>query len=143
MRIQTVTPQDRLEWGLLIGLVAIILGWYAWYLRAGVTWADDWATYVQDALNILHGRRYSTTGYIFNPQTDIGPTAYPPVYPLMLAVPIAIWGDAAGSSQRRISSSSPPGSATQPAVGMPTFTCRKIALPSPGVRAVLYPMTAP
>jgi hypothetical protein len=54
-----------------------------------------------------------------------------------------IRGDAAGFSQRRISSNSPIGNVTQPAVGVPMFRCRKIALPSPGVRAVLYAMTAP
>ncbi len=55
-------------------------------------WADDWATYIQDALNILHGNRYSTTGYIANPDTNIGPTAYPPLYPLTLVLPIALRG---------------------------------------------------
>ena len=57
--------------------------------------------------------------------------------------PIVMRGDAAGLSHRRISSSSPTGNVTQPAVGVPMLMCRKMALPSPGVRAVLYAITAP
>jgi hypothetical protein len=59
------------------------------------------------------------------------------------STPIVIRGEAAGLSQRRISSSSLTGNVTQPAVGVPMLMCRKIALPSPGVRAVLYAITVP
>jgi hypothetical protein len=70
------------------------------------------------------------------------PAADSALYPPALT-PIVIRGDAAGLSQRRISSSSPAGNVTQPAVGVPMLMCRKIALPSPGVRAVLYAITVP
>jgi hypothetical protein len=59
------------------------------------------------------------------------------------STPIVIRGEAAGLSQRRISSSSLTGNVTQPAVGVPMLMCRKMALPSPGVRAVLYAITVP
>ena len=81
-----------LEAACLIIVVMIIIGIYGAFIRPGMPWADDWATYIQDALNLLHGTRYSTTGYIVNPDLDIGPTAYPPLYPLSLVVPIALWG---------------------------------------------------
>jgi hypothetical protein len=42
--------------------------------------------------------------------------------------PIVTRGESAGFSQRRIFSSSPTGSVTQPAVGIPMLICRKIAL---------------
>src|SRR5262245_15131479 len=58
-------------------------------------------------------------------------------------VPIAITGERPGSSQRSNASTWSVGSATQPAVELPCDTCRKIALPRPGVRAVLYAITAP
>src|SRR5262249_29070829 len=58
-------------------------------------------------------------------------------------VPMMMRGCRDGSSQRSTSSSCPCGSETQPAVAPPVDTCRKIALPSPGVRAALYAITAP
>ena len=57
--------------------------------------------------------------------------------------PMMIRGCCDGSSQRNTSSSCPCGSATQPAVDPPVDTCRKIALPIPGVRPALYAITAP
>ncbi len=58
-------------------------------------------------------------------------------------VPITMRGCWDGSSQRNTSSSCDTGSDTQPAVGPPLPTCRKIALPRTGVRALLYAITAP
>src|SRR5882757_10042589 len=77
---------------LLSVLVLSTVAFYGAFIRPGVGWADDWATYIQDALNILHGRRYSTTGYIFYPDANIGPTAFPPLFPLTLVIPFALWG---------------------------------------------------
>ena len=88
----TAPSQQRLELGSLGILIATILVFYALLLRPGVTWADDWATYIQNALNIIHGSTYGDTGYIVNPAANIGPSAYPPLYPLMLVLPISIWG---------------------------------------------------
>ena len=73
-------------------LIAAILLLYAVLIRPGATWADDWATYIQGALNLLHGRKYDLTGYIVNPDTDIGPSAYPPLYSVALILPVATWG---------------------------------------------------
>jgi hypothetical protein len=76
----------------LVALIAAILLFYAFLIRSGATWADDWATYIQGAVNLLHGNKYDLSGYIINPQTNIGPTAYPPLYSMMLVLPVAIWG---------------------------------------------------
>jgi hypothetical protein len=46
---------------------------------------DDFAQYIQHAQNIQSGRSYFNLPYPFNPQAQIGPPAYPPVYPLVLS----------------------------------------------------------
>ena len=65
---------------------------YALLTRSGATWADDWASYIQGGVNLLHGAKYDLSGYIISPVTNIGPSAYPPLYSLTLVVPFAIWG---------------------------------------------------
>jgi hypothetical protein len=87
-----MSSRQRFEIVSITALIAAILAFYALLTRPGVTWADDWATYIQDALNVLHGSRYDVTGYILNPDTNIGPSSYPPLYPLMLVLPVALWG---------------------------------------------------
>ncbi len=53
------------------------------------------------------------------------------------ATPSPMSGRCAGFSHLSTLSNSPIGSVTQPVVAVPMLTCRKIALPRPGVRAVL------
>lgn len=48
-----------LKWPLLAILVLPIIGFYGVSIRPGMPWADDWATYLQDALNLLQSKRYS------------------------------------------------------------------------------------
>ena len=84
--------RQRLEIASVAVTIIAILSFYAAFIRPGMPWGDDWATYIQGALNLFHGNQYGATGYIVNPDTDIGPSAYPPLYPLMLVVPIALWG---------------------------------------------------
>lgn len=58
---------------------------------------DDFAQYIQHAQNIHLGHPYSNLPYPFNPLSQIGPPAYPPVYPLLIspftggAVPQILW----------------------------------------------------
>jgi 4-amino-4-deoxy-L-arabinose transferase-like glycosyltransferase len=55
-------------------------------LHQGHLWGDDFAQYVLHARNLASGLAYAETGYVFNPDVpDIGPVAYPPVFPLLLA----------------------------------------------------------
>jgi hypothetical protein len=55
-------------------------------LPTGIDWGDDFAMYIHHAKNIAEGLPYTATGYIYNPHNPgIGPAAYPPGYPLLLA----------------------------------------------------------
>lgn len=62
-------------------------------IRQGHVWADDFAMYVHHAQNIVEGRPYTETGYIYNPSFPVyGPEYYPPGYPVLLAPVYRIFG---------------------------------------------------
>ena len=62
-------------------------------LRQGQQWGDDFAMYILQARNVAAGQWSAPTGYIYNPHAPkVGPAAYPPVFPLMLAPLYRIWG---------------------------------------------------
>jgi len=61
-------------------------------IREGHDWGDDFGMYVSHARNIVDGRPYSDTGYVFNPEKIIGPKTYPPVLPLLLAPVYRMFG---------------------------------------------------
>jgi hypothetical protein len=65
-------------------LVAIAV-FHAATVRQGHIWGDDFAMYVHHAQNIVEGRPYADTGYLFNPAAPVSPRMYPPVFPLLLA----------------------------------------------------------
>jgi hypothetical protein len=49
--------------------------------------------YIIQARNIAEGHWFGPTGYIYNPHLPkIGPPAYPPVFPLLLAPVYEVWG---------------------------------------------------
>lgn len=49
-------------------------------------YGDDWAQYLKQALNIVNGLPYYSSGYIFNPLSlEYAPPQYPPGYSLLLA----------------------------------------------------------
>ncbi len=60
-------------------------------IRDGHVWGDDQAMYIAHARNIVEGRPYADTGYIRSP-SSITPLAYPPVFPLLLALPYHWYG---------------------------------------------------
>ncbi len=70
-------------------LILIVTGIAAWHLltiRAGHDWGDDFSLYVHHAKNIVEGRPYAETGYIYNPSLPVlSPRTYPPIFPLLLA----------------------------------------------------------
>lgn len=74
---------------LLLGSIAIF---YASTLRAGHIWGDDFAMYIHHAQNIVGGRPYAETGYIFNAAAPVSPRMYPPVFPLLLAPIYELYG---------------------------------------------------
>jgi hypothetical protein len=81
MRESTVTTGNL--W--LILLLITIAIFHAVTIRQGHIWADDFAMCIHHAQNIVEGRPYAQTGYLFTPTALVGPRMYPPVFPLLLA----------------------------------------------------------
>jgi len=76
--------------GILLAIViAAVLCVYLATITDGMpATSTDWAMYVMHARNILHGRPYTETGYIVQPETLFeGANSYPSGLPLML-VPV-------------------------------------------------------
>ena len=74
--------------------VAALLGLiYLATIRPGHRWGDDFAQYVHHAKNIATGVPYAETGYIYNPDNpSVGPRAYPPGFPVLLAPVVKLFG---------------------------------------------------
>ena len=63
-------------------------------IRADHDWGDDFAQYLAQADNIVRGKPMAETGYIYNPEyPSLGPKAYPPGFPLMIAPLVAKYGN--------------------------------------------------
>lgn len=79
---------------LLFSCFLVLLGaFYLTHLREGHVWGDDFAMYIAQAKNIALGRPLADTGYIFDPHSPgLGPSAYPPAFPLLLSPVYRIWG---------------------------------------------------
>ncbi len=73
--------------GLLISGITIF---FCITLREGQNWDGDYALYIMNARNIITGRPYADTGYLFNPKNPIHPASYPPGLALLLA-PLYLW----------------------------------------------------
>ncbi|HEV2148751.1 MAG TPA: hypothetical protein VGR37_15205 [Longimicrobiaceae bacterium] len=59
----------------------------------GPDFGDDWALYVLHARNLLEGRPYGDTGYLYNPLNPwYSPPTYPLGFPLLLAPVFAAFG---------------------------------------------------
>ena len=73
---------------------ALVVGvFYLATIRAGQGWGDDFAQYIQHARNIATGVPYAQTGYIYNPHNPaLGPRAYPPGFPVLLAPVVRLFG---------------------------------------------------
>jgi len=77
---------------IIASLLTVIAVFYASTLRPGHIWGDDFAMYIHHAQNIIEGRPYADTGYIFNPAAPVSPRMYPPVFPLLLAPVYKLYG---------------------------------------------------
>jgi 4-amino-4-deoxy-L-arabinose transferase-like glycosyltransferase len=62
-------------------------------IRSNHDWGDDFAQYIHQAENIIKGIPQSQTGYVYNQENYIGPTAYPSGFPILLAPVYAIFGN--------------------------------------------------
>lgn len=75
------------------GLLAAVLLAHLLTLRAGQPWNDDFAMYLLHARNLVEGRPYAETGFIYNPaDPHYSPRVYPPGFALILAPFYALAG---------------------------------------------------
>jgi 4-amino-4-deoxy-L-arabinose transferase-like glycosyltransferase len=86
---QISSPQSNFLIALLLIMIAVF---YASTLRAGHIWGDDFAMYIHHAENIVEGKPYANTGYIFNPAAPVSPRMYPPIFPLLLTPVYKLYG---------------------------------------------------
>jgi hypothetical protein len=74
-------------------MIVLISMFYLLNAKNGHDWGDDFSMYILNANNIVNGAPYSQTNYVYNTDiSNLGPQAYPPVFPLMLVPFISIWG---------------------------------------------------
>jgi hypothetical protein len=77
----------------ILVLVCAIGIYYLATIRAGHGWADDFSLYLLHAKNMVEGKTYADSGYIYNPAyPSLSPIVYPPILPLILAPVYALWG---------------------------------------------------
>jgi hypothetical protein len=88
--LQKLPPVASHFW--LIILLLIVAAFHIVTVRQGHIWGDDFAMYVHHAKNIVEGRPYTATGYLFHPSISVSPRMYPPVFPLFLAPVIRLFG---------------------------------------------------
>ena len=78
--------QDRTRLLFLLSLAAAIAVFYAATMRNGEGWTEDSALYLQHAKNISTGAPYGTFQFVYEEgRWNVGPRAYPPVFPIILA----------------------------------------------------------
>ncbi|HEX6823341.1 MAG TPA: hypothetical protein VF123_14880 [Candidatus Sulfotelmatobacter sp.] len=94
VRVEQSSNSSRSRSYLYFGfLLAMITAFHVATVRDGHFWGDDFAMYIHHAQNIVEGRPYAETGYIYNPAIPVyGPRMYPPVFPLLLAPLYKIFG---------------------------------------------------
>lgn len=75
----------------VLGLFCIPL--FILNIHNSFSFGDDWAQYMQEALNIANGKPYYLSSWIYNPlNTTYAPPYYPPGYPLLMAPVAKIFG---------------------------------------------------
>ena len=78
---------------LILATVVLIGSFYLATLRDGNIWGGDCSLYVAHARNLVEGRDYADTGYIYNPHfPSLSPRTYPPVFPLLLTPVYLLFG---------------------------------------------------
>ena len=75
----------------LASLVGVGL-FYLLTLRSGHPWGDDFAQYIAHARNLAQGQPYTAIGILHNPAVVLGPSAYPPLLPLLLVPLYTVFG---------------------------------------------------
>lgn len=81
---------ESARWLPLAAVLAVGV-FYLFTIRAGHEWGDDFSLYLMHARNIAAGLDYRPAAYLhYSPY--IGPDAYPPVFPLLLAPVFWLFG---------------------------------------------------
>jgi hypothetical protein len=71
---------------MILLVLAPLLPLYLTNWQPGHDWGDDFAMYLLHARNLAEGRPYGDTGYLYNASyPSLGPRAYPPGFPLLIA----------------------------------------------------------
>src|SRR5690606_15961497 len=84
------TTRDRVWLALLLLVVTLFR---LVFRQAGHDWGDDFAHYLAHARNLVEGRPFAETGYLYSDRAlGIGPQACPPSFPLYLAPWVAAGG---------------------------------------------------
>ncbi|MGD0399065.1 MAG: hypothetical protein ABSC04_09140 [Syntrophobacteraceae bacterium] len=75
-------------------IIIIVIGTiYLCTVRDGQDWGDDFALYIHHAINIVNGKPYASTGYIYNPfDPYLSPKSYPPMFSILLAPVYKLFG---------------------------------------------------
>lgn len=77
---------------LLFGILAVGLLFYLATIRPGQR-AGDFSMFMQHAVNIVEGERYTESTYVQNPDAiSVGTTSYPPGLPILIAPLYAAFG---------------------------------------------------
>ena len=77
---------------LLLAIAVLTAAIYGITFYPGQGWNGDFSHYIHHAVNIVDGKDYLDTGYIVGGPSFVGPYAYPPIFPLMIAPFYAIAG---------------------------------------------------
>ena len=78
---------------LQLAVIVLVSLFYLATLRHGHNWGGDFAQYILHARNIATSQPYDETGYVYNlMHPEIGPRAYPPIFPLSLSPVYAAFG---------------------------------------------------
>ena len=85
--------RNQLGLAIQVAVIAFIASFFFATLREGHEWGGDFSQYISHARNIAEQRHYADTGYVYNPiHPEIGPRAYPPIFPLSLSPTYAAFG---------------------------------------------------
>lgn len=89
-KVSTAEPAKNVDWFPLLMVVAIGF-FYLFTIRTGHEWGDDFSLYIMHARNIASGFDYRQGAYLhYSPY--LGPDAYPPIFPLLLAPVCFLFG---------------------------------------------------
>jgi len=76
----------RLDAACVLVLLLLVGAVYFSTIRTGHNWGGDFSGYILHARNLVSGRPYAQTGYLYTTEAPMhAPPSYPPLFPLLLA----------------------------------------------------------